>query len=69
MVNWNRYDPNNIELEKNIKFIKLKQSKKNNYKILYGGSVNPNNIKELNMINNIRWIFNWWSISKFKKIY
>ena len=44
--------PNNLELEKNIKFIKSIISKKfNNYKILYGGSVSPNNIKKLNMID------------------
>ena len=44
--------PNNLELEKNIKFIKSIISKKfNNYKILYGGSVRPNNIQKLNMID------------------
>ena len=44
--------PNNLELEKNIKFIKSIISKKfNNCKILYGGSVSPNNIKKLNMID------------------
>ena len=44
--------PDNLELEKNIKFIKSIISKKfNNYKILYGGSVSPNNIKKLNMID------------------
>ena len=44
--------PNNLELEKNIKFIKSIISKKfDNCKILYGGSVSPNNIKKLNMID------------------
>ena len=44
--------PNNLELEKNIKFIKSIISKRfKNYKILYGGSVSPNNIKKLNMID------------------
>ena len=44
--------PNNLELEKNIKFIKSIISKKfKNYKILYGGSVSPNNIQKLNMID------------------
>ena len=44
--------PNNIELEKNIKFIKILLNKKlKNYKIVYGGSVNPKNIKTLNQID------------------
>ena len=49
---YKRQVPNNLELEKNIKFIKSIISKKfKNYKILYGGSVSPNNIKKLNMID------------------
>ena len=44
--------PTNIELKKNLQFIKSIVSKKiKNYKILYGGSVNPNNIKKLNEID------------------
>ena len=44
--------PNNIELEKNLKFIKSIVSKKfKEYKILYGGSVNPDNIKKLRKID------------------
>ena len=42
--------PKSKELFKTIKFIK-KRAK--NYKVLYGGSVNPKNINELNLINNI----------------
>ena len=48
--------PTEYDLEKNIKFIKdtLKTSKKlMKPKILYGGSVNPKNIKNLRRINNI----------------
>ena len=46
--------PKNYELEKNIKFINsviLKNTKLKKAKILYGGSVNPKNIKSLNAIN------------------
>jgi len=46
--------PKNYELEKNIKFINsviLMNTKLKKVKILYGGSVNPINIKNLNMIN------------------
>ena len=44
--------PTNIELKKNLQFIKSIVSKKiKNHKILYGGSVNPNNIKKLNEID------------------
>ena len=45
--------PKNYELEKNIKFIYsiiLKNTKLKKVKILYGGSVNPKNIKNLNTI-------------------
>ena len=45
--------PKNYELEKNIKFINsviLKNTKLKKVKILYGGSVNPKNIKNLNTI-------------------
>ncbi len=46
--------PNNYELSKNINYIKSLVSKKfKNYRILYGGSVNPKNIKELNAIDII----------------
>tara|TARA_B100000029_G_scaffold31402_1_gene29920 strand:+ start:471 stop:1223 length:753 start_codon:yes stop_codon:yes gene_type:complete len=46
--------PKNYELEKNIKFINsviLKNTKLKKVKILYGGSVNPKNIQNLNTIN------------------
>ncbi len=46
--------PKNYELEKNIKFINsviLNGTKLKKVKILYGGSVNPKNIKNLNTIN------------------
>ncbi len=46
--------PKNYELEKNIKFINsviLKNTKLKKVKILYGGSVNPKNIKNLNTIH------------------
>ena len=42
--------PNPKDLYKTIKFIKEKSK---NFKVLYGGSVNPKNIKELKFINNI----------------
>jgi triosephosphate isomerase len=42
--------PNNIELHEIINFIKKKQKKT---KVLYGGSVNPKNIRILKSINNI----------------
>ena len=48
--------PKNNELLDNILFIKKLLRKKFQYKnstILYGGSVNPNNIKKLNEINEI----------------
>ena len=44
--------PNLIELEETIQFIKNKFNKKSP-KILYGGSVNPNNVKNLKMIKNL----------------
>ena len=42
--------PKKKELFETIKFIKKKAK---NYKVLYGGSVNPKNIDLLNLINNI----------------
>ena len=42
--------PKKKELFETIKFIKKKAK---NYKVLYGGSVNPKNINSLNLINNI----------------
>tara|TARA_B100001996_G_scaffold103858_1_gene78085 strand:- start:380 stop:1132 length:753 start_codon:yes stop_codon:yes gene_type:complete len=48
--------PNNNELLENILFIKKILKKNFKYKksrILYGGSVNPKNIKELNKINQL----------------
>ena len=42
--------PKKKELFETIKFIKKKAK---NYKVLYGGSVNPKNINLLNLINNI----------------
>ena len=48
--------PKNLELTKNINFIKLttqKFSKLKKIKIIYGGSVNSNNINNLNSINSI----------------
>jgi len=48
--------PSNSELQKNINYIRrLIESlrKFNNIKILYGGSVNPNNVKNLSKINGI----------------
>jgi len=48
--------PKSSKLEKDIKYLKLfinKQFKNSNIKILYGGSVNSNNIKSLKNINNI----------------
>ena len=42
--------PKSKELFETIKFIKKKAK---NLKVLYGGSVNPKNINELNLINNI----------------
>ena len=44
--------PNLIELEETIQFIKNKFNKKSP-KILYGGSVNPYNIRNLKMIKNL----------------
>ena len=44
--------PNLIELEETIQFIKNKFNKISP-KILYGGSVNPNNVKNLKMIKNL----------------
>ena len=44
--------PNNVELEKNINFIKsLIKRKFKNHIILYGGSVNPKNIEKINQLN------------------
>ncbi len=48
--------PKNYELEKNIKFINsiiLKNTKLKKFRILYGGSVNPKNIENLNTISMI----------------
>ena len=42
--------PKKKELFETINFIKKKAK---NYKVLYGGSVNPKNINSLNLINNI----------------
>ena len=42
--------PKKKELFETIRFIKKKAK---NYKVLYGGSVNPKNINSLNLINNI----------------
>ena len=46
--------PSPLDLKKNLKFIKNKLKKKlNNYKILYGGSVNHKTIKSISSIDNI----------------
>ncbi len=48
--------PTNLELIKNINFIKhilKKNLKAPRIKIIYGGSVNPNNVMNLNLINSI----------------
>ncbi len=48
--------PNNLELMKNINFIKhilKKDIKAPSIKIIYGGSVNPNNVLHLNSISSI----------------
>ena len=49
--------PKNRELNKTLSFIKEKLSKsykkKQLIKIIYGGSVNPKNVKELNTLNNL----------------
>ena len=48
--------PTNLELKKNVSFIKQllkKKFKSNNANVLYGGSVNPKNISELSNINEI----------------
>ena len=42
--------PKSDDLFKTISFIKRE---KKNYKVLYGGSVNPKNINQLKSINNI----------------
>ena len=42
--------PKTKDLLKTVSFIK---SNNKNYKVLYGGSVNPKNIKELKLVNNI----------------
>jgi len=42
--------PKQIDLLETINFIKTKV---NNLKVLYGGSVNPKNIKELKNITNL----------------
>jgi len=42
--------PKSEELYETINFIKKRMK---NYKVLYGGSVNPKNINSLNLINNI----------------
>jgi triosephosphate isomerase len=42
--------PKSDDLFKTISFIK---KEKKNYKVLYGGSVNPKNINQLKSINNI----------------
>ena len=42
--------PKTKDLIKTISFIKTNCK---NYKILYGGSVNPKNIRELKLVNNI----------------
>ena len=62
--------PNNTELEKNIYFIrknlnKLKNGKK--IKILYGGSVNSNNIRNLTRISGINGFIVGGSSLKSKK--
>ena len=56
--------PKSKDLIKIIKFIKNKFKGKP-LKVLYGGSVNPQNIKNLKEINNIDGFFDWWSITKF----
>ena len=49
--------PNDLELKKNIAFIrhklKIKYKKIKKFRILYGGSVNTNNIEKLNKISNL----------------
>ena len=45
--------PKQEDLLKTIKFIKSKFKGINHQKFLYGGSVNPKNIKDLKEINNI----------------
>ena len=45
--------PNNIDLKKNISFIRKNLNYKKNAKIIYGGSVNPNNIENLIRIPGI----------------
>ncbi len=46
--------PSTLDLKKNLSFIKSKLKKKlNNYKILYGGSVNHKTIKSIASIENI----------------
>ena len=50
--------PKNFELKKNINNIKkiINSLKKyNKMKIIYGGSVNPENIKDLSKISEIDW--------------
>ena len=42
--------PKNNDLLQTVKFIKKKLK---NYKVLYGGSVNSNNVNELKLVNNI----------------
>ena len=44
--------PKSKELLETVKFIKSKFKNKSP-KVLYGGSVNPNNIKDLKEVNNI----------------
>ena len=48
--------PNQIDLLKTVDFIK-KKFKDKTPKVLYGGSVNPQNIKKLKKINNIDGFF------------
>ena len=46
--------PNTLNLEKNLKFIQTKLKKiLNNYKILYGGSVNHKTVKAISSIGNV----------------
>ena len=45
--------PSYEEIESTHKFIRENNKKFNNFKILYGGSVNPKNISQLKLIDNI----------------
>ncbi len=58
--------PKKSELERNMKLIKtyLKKLKRNNsIKVLYGGSVKPDNASELSKIKEIEGFLIWWSLS------